>query len=89
MLKDIDRQLTAPPMVTLCISGGRKDKFRPGDIVGALTGEAGIDGSVIGKISVLDFVSYVAIERHAANDALRGLEQGKIKGRKVKIRKLR
>ena len=89
VLKDIDRQLTAPPMVTLCISGGRKDKFRPGDIVGALTGEAGIDGSVIGKISVLDFVSYVAIERHAANDALRGLEQGKIKGRKVKIRKLR
>ena len=89
VLKDIDRQLAAPPMVTLCISGGRKDKFRPGDIVGALTGEAGMDGSVIGKISVLDFVSYVAIERHAANDALRGLEQGKIKGRKVKIRKLR
>lgn len=77
------------PMVTLCISGGRKDKVRPGDILGALTGDAGIDGAAVGKISVLDFTSYVAVERGLANKALKRLEAGKIKGRKFKLRKLR
>ena len=78
-----------PPMVTLCISGGRKDKVRPGDILGALTGDAGIAGAAVGKINILDFVAYVAIERAMANTALKRLESGKIKGRKFKIRKLR
>jgi len=88
-LREQDRKLEQPPMVTLCVSGGRKDKIRPGDIVGALTGEAGIEAEHIGKITVLDFVSYVAIARPMANAALRGLEGGKIKGRKVRVRKLR
>ncbi|MEE8059788.1 MAG: ATP-dependent RNA helicase DbpA [Pseudomonadales bacterium] len=78
-----------PPMVTLCISGGRKDKVRPGDILGALTGEAGIPGQSVGKITIFDFVAYVAIERGIADEALKRLENGKIKGRKFKIRKLR
>jgi ATP-independent RNA helicase DbpA len=78
-----------PPMVTLCIAGGRKDKVRPGDILGALTGSAGIDGQAVGKITVLDFVAYVAIERGVATNALKQLEKGKIKGRKFKVRMLR
>lgn len=80
--------LPAPAFITLCIQGGRKDKVRPGDILGALTGEAGIDASAVGKITVTDYASYVAITRKAADSALSRLASGKIKGRKFKVRKL-
>jgi ATP-independent RNA helicase DbpA len=75
------------PMVTLCIDGGRKNKVRPGDILGALTGEAGIAGSEVGKINVFDFHTYVAIRRDSARLALTRLSANKIKGRFYKIRK--
>jgi len=75
------------PMVTLCIEGGRKNKMRPGDILGALTGEAGIPGSEVGKINVFDFHTYVAIRRSSAKLALERLSANKIKGRFYKIRK--
>lgn len=75
------------PMVTLCIEGGRKNKMRPGDILGALTGEAGIPGTEVGKINVFDFHTYVAIRRGSANLALARLSANKIKGRFYKIRK--
>lgn len=88
-LKADDEPVNTPPMVTVCIAGGRKDKVRPGDIVGALTGDGDVDGSAIGKINVFDYASYVAIERGVAGRAMRGLEQGKIKGRKFKVRRLR
>lgn len=79
---------TQPPMVTLCIAGGRKDKVRPGDILGALTGEAGIQGKYVGKIDVMDFSAYVAVDRQVAKQALGRLINGKIKGRKFKVRQL-
>jgi ATP-independent RNA helicase DbpA len=75
------------PMVTLCIEGGRKNKVRPGDILGALTGGAGIAGSEVGKINVFDFHTYVAIRRASAKLALDHLSANKIKGRFYKIRK--
>jgi superfamily II DNA/RNA helicase len=74
------------PMVTLCIDGGRKNKLRPGDILGALTGDAGIPASEVGKINVFDFHTYVAIRRAAASLALTRLTAHKIKGRFFKIR---
>jgi ATP-independent RNA helicase DbpA len=77
-----------PPMVTLQILGGRKDKIRPGDVLGALTGEAGFAGAQIGKINVTDAFTYVAVERAIAKDVVRRLGDGKIKGRKVKVRLL-
>jgi ATP-independent RNA helicase DbpA len=77
-----------PPMVTLCIDGGRKNKVRPGDILGALTGDAGIAGNKVGKIDTFDRISYVAIERNMADKALQQLSRGKIKGRYFKARKL-
>ncbi|WP_407080152.1 ATP-dependent RNA helicase DbpA [Candidatus Methylospira mobilis] len=77
------------PMVTLCIDGGRKQKVRPGDILGAITGDAGIPGQHVGKIDIFDFHAYVAIERSIADKALQRLSQGKIKGRNFKIRKVR
>lgn len=75
------------PMVTLSIDGGRKNKLRPGDVLGALTGEAGIPGSEVGKINVFNFHTYVAIHRGAAKAALACLSANKIKGRFYKIRK--
>ncbi|TBU87643.1 ATP-dependent RNA helicase DbpA [Phytopseudomonas dryadis] len=77
-----------PPMVTLCIGAGRKDKLRPGDILGALTGEAGIPGSQVGKIAIFDFQAYVAVERGIARQALKRLSEGKIKGRSLRVRTL-
>ncbi|WP_020677530.1 ATP-dependent RNA helicase DbpA [Geopsychrobacter electrodiphilus] len=76
----------AAPMICLCIEGGRKNKLRPGDILGALTGEAGISGSEVGKINVFDFHTYVAIRRNSARLALERLSTNKIKGRFYKIR---
>jgi ATP-independent RNA helicase DbpA len=77
-----------PPMITLCIGAGRKDKLRPGDILGALTGEAGIPGAQVGKIAIFDFQAYVAVERVVAMQALKCLSEGKIKGRSLRIRTL-
>ena len=78
-----------PPMVSLCISGGRKDKVRAGDILGALTSTTDLPGKQIGKINIFDYFSYVAVERSIAKQALKILTEGKIKGRKFKVRKIR
>jgi len=80
--------LPPPAFLTLCITAGRKDKVRPGDILGALTGDAGIDGKAVGKIDVMERVAYVAIERKLADKALARLNSGKIKGRKFRVYKL-
>jgi ATP-independent RNA helicase DbpA len=77
-----------PPMVTLQIVGGRKEKIRAGDVLGALTGEAGFAGTQIGKINVNEFSTYVAVERQIARAALQRLSDGKVKGKKVKVRLL-
>ncbi len=77
-----------PPMVTLCISGGRKSKVRAGDILGALTAKGGLIGSHIGKIDIFDNVAFVAIEYQVAKQGLEILSSGKIKGRKFKVRKV-
>lgn len=76
----------SPSMKTLCIAGGRKDKVRPGDVLGALTGEAGIPGSAVGKIDVFDFQCFVAVEKEVAPNALKRLEAGRIKNRKIRVR---
>ena len=76
-------------MVTLRIDAGRTDKLRPGDIVGALTGDAGgLPKDAIGKIAVFPTRSYVAVARKQADHALAQLRAGKIKGRKFRIHKL-
>ncbi|MBI1673033.1 ATP-dependent RNA helicase DbpA [Shewanella sp. DW31] len=71
----------APTMITLQIDGGKKEKLRPGDILGALTGENGIEGSQVGKIQVTDYRAYVAVNRKAAKKALNKITGGRIKGK--------
>ena len=78
-----------PPMATLLINGGRKDKIRAGDILGALTANQKLQGKDIGKIDIFDKLSYVAVARPLVKQALKILSEGKIKGRKVRVRKLR
>jgi len=77
------------PMVTLCIDGGKKNKIRPGDLLGALTGEAGFKAEQIGKIDIFPFHAYVAVNREIGKAALKRLMDGKVKGRKVKVRLLK
>ncbi|MFZ3019710.1 MAG: ATP-dependent RNA helicase DbpA [Gallionella sp.] len=77
-----------PPMVTLQILGGRKEKIRPGDVLGALTGEARFTREQVGKITVTDFSTYVAVARDIADEAVRKLSAGKVKGKTVKVRAL-
>nr|WP_250646435.1 ATP-dependent RNA helicase DbpA [Pseudomonas oligotrophica] len=77
-----------PPMRTLCIAAGRKEKLRPGDVLGALTGEAGIPGDKVGKIALFDYQTLVAVDRELAGKALKRLTEGRIKGRSLKVRQL-
>jgi ATP-independent RNA helicase DbpA len=77
------------PMVTIQFDAGRKHKMRPGDLLGALTGDAGLAGSQVGKIDVFDMSSFVAIERDAVRQVLSYLSVGKVKGRNVRARKIR
>ena len=77
-----------PAMTTLQIMGGRKDKIRPGDILGALTGAAGFSREQVGKITVMDQSSYVAVSRDIARDAVRRLSAGKVKGKALRVRVL-
>jgi ATP-independent RNA helicase DbpA len=79
----------SPSMVTLCINGGRREKLRAGDILGALTANTTLPGKQIGKIDIFDIIAYVAVEQAVARQALKILTEGKIKGRRFRIRKLR
>ena len=75
-------------MVTLRLDAGRADRMRPGDILGALTGEAGLDAEAVGKIDVFPTRCYVAIRRTDAARALDRLRAGRIKGRNVRVTRL-
>jgi ATP-independent RNA helicase DbpA len=75
-------------MVTLQIDGGKKDKLRPGDIVGALTANGVLSADQIGKIKVTDIRAYVAVQRALAKTALKQLGAGKLKGKNFRARLL-
>jgi ATP-independent RNA helicase DbpA len=77
-----------PTMVTLRIDGGRKNKLRPGDILGALTGEGGIAGSEVGRIDLSDSHTHVAIMRQSVAQALTCLGTSGIKGRFFRVRRI-
>jgi ATP-independent RNA helicase DbpA len=91
---DDDSPADPAPMLTLCISGGKKDKLRAGDLLGALTGDAGLIKEQVGKINILEFNSYVALDRRVAYEAFERLNGGNplggdfgtIKGRNFKMR---
>ncbi len=77
-----------PEMETLKIDGGRKQKVRPGDILGALTGPGGVTAAQVGKIDLFDMRSYVAVKQTVGKVALRKLVSGKLKGRSFRVRRV-
>jgi len=81
-------ELPQAAMTTLRIDGGKTDKLRAGDILGALTGDAGLSAKAIGKIDIFPTRSYVAIAREQVGKALARLEAGKIKGKRFRVRKM-
>ena len=82
------REPLVPPMVTLHIQGGRKEKIRPGDVLGALTADLGYTREQVGKINVNEWSTYVAVDRAIAQQAASRLDSGRIKGKSVKVRVL-
>ncbi len=84
---DLLKQLpSGAPMRTIQIDGGKKQKLRPGDVLGALTGKDGIEGKQVGKINIFDNHAYVAIAQPVAQKALRKLTNDKLKGRSFRAR---
>ena len=77
-----------PAMATLHIQGGRKEKIRAGDVLGALTKDLGCQREQVGRIDVNEFSTYVAVQRAIAGDVARRLGGARIKGRGVKVRLL-
>ncbi len=88
-LNKIVKTISPPDMMTLCLCAGRKDKIRPGDILGALTKDAGLEGNMIGKIDIAPLYSYVAVHKSQVDMAFDHLKNGKLKGRKVHVTRLK
>ncbi len=85
----LDQPIFEPLMTTLQIDGGKKQKVRPGDILGALTSDQGISGKDVGKIQLGANWAYVAVARTAAKKAFKTLSEGKLKGRSFRVRRLK
>ena len=85
----LDKPAITASMATLQIDGGKKQKIRAGDILGALTGDNGIAGKQVGKIDIFDRSAYVAIQREVLPTALNKLNKGKLKGKAFRVWRLR
>jgi ATP-independent RNA helicase DbpA len=80
------RAVAAPLMTTLQINGGRRNKLRPGDLLGTLTAAGGVPGEAVGRIDVLESCSFVAVYSAQAQAALKQLASRPIKGRQYRAR---
>ena len=87
--KEAEPTAAVVAMDTLFISGGRKDKLRASDILGALTGEAGLKATDIGRIEIHDRFAYVALAQRVLTKLLAGLPGLRIKGRTFRIERVR
>lgn len=88
-LSTLQAPVFKPAMTTLRIEGGKKQKVRAGDILGALTANKGIAGKQVGKIHLQDNWAYVAVNQDVAQVALKLLAEGKLKGRSFRVRQIR
>jgi len=84
-LKRVNDFKMTPPYTTLVIEGGKKDKLSKGDLLGALTGDVGLEGKVIGQIDIYERQSYVAIENAFIDKAYKKLSKGKIKAKRFPL----
>jgi ATP-dependent RNA helicase DeaD len=72
-------------MTRLYVGAGREAGVRPGDLVGAIAGETGVDSSVVGSIEIADRFSIVEVQKELADDIIAALRRTKIRGRKVAV----
>ena len=72
-------------MVRLFINIGKKQRVRPGDILGAIAGESGMDGKLIGTIDMYDKYTFVEVPREYAREVLNAMKNVKIKGKTVAV----
>jgi ATP-dependent RNA helicase DeaD len=82
---DFEKTGGAPGMARLFINIGRNQKIRPSDIVGAIAGETGIPGKIIGTIDIYDKFTFVEVPTEYAADVLRSMKNNQIKGKKINI----
>jgi ATP-dependent RNA helicase DeaD len=83
------REEESGPMVRLFLGAGRKAGIRPGDLVGAITGEAGVTSRSVGAIEVADNFSLVEVPESLADDIIAALRATQIRGKKVPVRRER
>lgn len=74
-----------PGMVRLFINIGKKQKIRPGDILGAIAGESGMPGKLIGTIDMFDKYTFVEVPREYASEVLKAMKSATIKGNHIAI----
>jgi ATP-dependent RNA helicase DeaD len=74
-----------PGMTRIFIGLGRQQGLRPGDLVGAIANEAGIQGRAIGSIDILDHSAFVEVPKAEATNVVQALRRTKLRGRKVKV----
>ena len=72
-------------MVRLFINVGKKDRLKPGDILGAVAGESGMPGKLVGAIDMYDKYTFVEVPREYGREVLEGMKNAKIKGRSVNM----
>ena len=84
-LKEKQPYQVIPPMKTIYISGGKKDKLRAGDILGALIRSANLTHRDVGEITIFPHYSYIAIRSEKIESTLKNLDGKKIKKRKYKV----
>ena len=75
------------PTVRIFVGAGRRDKVRPNDLVGAVTGETSLRGNQIGRIDVRDKFSLVEVPAGAADEVVAKLRKGSVRGRQVTVRR--
>ena len=81
-------RITKPVFVCLHVNAGKKEKLRPGDFLGSLVKDADIAAEDIGKIQVQNSQSFVSVKERSAKRALKLFREGRIKGKRVRARKL-
>ncbi|MED9933781.1 MAG: DEAD/DEAH box helicase [Catenibacillus sp.] len=72
-------------MVRLFINIGKNQKVRPGDILGAIAGESGIPGKLVGTIDMYDKYTFVEVPEEHAREVLIAMKNAKIKGKSISI----
>lgn len=82
-----DRRSPRNGMTRLFINLGKNQSVKPGDILGAIAGESGMPGRLVGSIDMYDKYTFVEVPREQADSILEAMNRAKIKGKNVHVEK--